>query len=490
MTEETVNNQPSPQPPPKARKDFLLGTIVGALLTCLLVFGVFDRGGGSLMPKPFFPTSVSQDLSDKDFDELRQVYNSINHYYIEEVSKDQLLEGAAKGMVKALGDPHSEYLNAQESRGLDDSVSGSFEGVGIQISREGDRIIVISPIDNTPADRAGIQPHDVILEADGIDLIGMDTSEVVEYIRGPKGSSVSLKIQRGHSTFEVTLEREEIPLITVESDYQEEDQVGIIRISQFASTTYDELVEEIQAVKEQGAQQLVFDLRMNPGGLLDQALKISNIFLEEGQPIMSVEDPEEKETFVADNQEYGDYKIDLPFAILINEGSASASEIIAALVQEETDGKVIGQTSFGKGTVQSILNSSEKGELKLTIAKWLTPQGHWINEEGVVPDLEVEQDELSNAILLNPEETVQLEDTNDYVETISKLLFNLDYEVTPRSYFDEVLEEAVKKFQKDHDLPVTGTVEGETAQAINQAARDYLDTNDRQLEAAIQSLKD
>lgn len=430
-------------------------------------------------------------ITDDDLQALKDVYNSIQVNYIEEVEKIDLLTGALKGMVDAIGDPYSEYLDAEESTSFEEDFQDSFEGIGVQFMMENGRVTVISPIDGTPAGEAGILPNDIILEADGEDLTDMNTNEVVKLIRGPKDSEVTLLIQRNNSTFEVVLTRATIPNITVTGEIDaNEASIGHIKISQFADNTYNELVDIVHDLRNQGATSLVFDLRMNPGGLLDSALDIGNMFLEDGEMIMQISErsSDENAEFVANERAYGSFKITEPYTMLIDEGSASASEILAAAVQENTDAKLIGQTSFGKGTVQTILNQSDIGELKLTSAKWLTPSGNWIHDVGIEPDMLVEDSPVASSLLMNSNETLELGVSNEFVASLALMLNALGYEVSSESYFDEEVEEAVKAFQVDNELEADGKVTGETAHALNRLVRDYLKENDPQYDAAIKLL--
>lgn len=431
-----------------------------------------------------------EELSDEDIQNFMDNYYAIQQFYIEDVSKDQLMEGALKGMVDSIGDPYSEYLNAQESADMNETVEGSFQGVGIQIMASDDQIVIVTPIDGTPASEAGIQPNDIILEADGTELTGMDTNEVVELIRGQEGSTVNLLIQRGSSEFNVELERAEIPITTVTGELDEENEtIGNVQITQFNGTTYDELVSAVEDLREQGATSFVFDLRYNPGGLLDQGLAISNMFLEDDEIIMQMEESgTTTSTYVANDSEYGDFQINEPYVLLINEGSASASEILAAAIKENTDAPIVGTTSFGKGSVQTILNPTDFGELKLTFARWLTPSGEWIHDVGVEPTVQVEGHPIETSIILDSEEVLALGDGSDQVESLTNMLDAFGYEVNVGTYFDETIQTAVEQFQEDNDLEVTGEVTGETATTLNTKAREYIQENDAQYDAAVDVL--
>lgn len=429
-------------------------------------------------------------LTEEDLKKIQDVYNQITQYYIEDIDKSVLLQGALEGMVNALEDPYSEYLDAAESERFDETFEGSFVGIGIQFMMQNGQVIVISPIADTPADKAGLQPNDILLEADGVSLSDLNTNEVVELIRGEKGTEVTILIQRGDSTFEVTMTRDDIPLITVSGEVDEDDAtIGYVSINQFAGSTYDELVETIETLRQEGVTSFVFDLRNNPGGLLDQALDISNMFLESGQTIVQMQEQTADPKVYKADPLYGTFKIDEPYVVLINEGSASASEILAAAISENTDFPLVGATTFGKGTAQNILSESELGELKLTTAKWLTPSGLWIHETGVTPDVEVQASPVATSVLLSSDEVLELGATNDYVKSVIVILQALGYEVDSEYLYNESVKQAVELFQADHDLEVTGIVTGDTANKLNDEARSYLETHDPQYDKAVEILK-
>lgn len=430
-------------------------------------------------------------LSSEDIQQLQDIYAAIQSNYIEDIDKEVLLQGALEGMVNALGDPYSEFLDSTEAQMFDDTIEGSFFGIGVQIMAQNGKIVIISPITDTPAEKAGLQPNDIILEADGVVLTDMNTNEVVTYIRGEEGTSVKLKIQRGSTTFDVEVERAEIPIISVEGKIDEEDgEIGYIQITQFSATTATELQDKVTELRQKGAKRFIFDLRNNPGGLLDQAISISNMFLEDGQIVMQVQekgvDPDQ---YQANDAAYGEFQITEPYVVLQNEGSASASEILAAAIQENTDAPIAGLQSFGKGTVQNITNQSDLGELKLTIAKWLTPTGLWIHDTGITPDIEIPADPMSSAVLLSDSETLQEGDANEFVKSAILFLNALGYETDSDYVFDASVTQAVKDFQADKDLTQDGIITGDTAVQLNMAAREYLLENDVQYDKALEIVK-
>ncbi|HFI0464186.1 TPA: S41 family peptidase [Streptococcus suis] len=439
----------------------------------------------------FFNFGADHQLSNEDIQKIQDVYNAIQSNYIEEADKDTLLRGALEGMVNALGDPYSEYLDASESQMFDETIEGSFFGIGVQIMSQNGKVVIISPITDTPAEKAGLQPNDIILEADGTVLTDMDTNQVVSYIRGEAGTKVKLTIQRGSNVFEVEVERAEIPITSVTGELDENSkEIGFVQINQFSGTTSQELVEVVEDLRGQGAKAFIFDLRNNPGGLLDQAITISNMFLEDGQVVMQVQEKDVDPTvYEANDAAYGDFQITESYVVLINEGSASASEILSAAIQENTQSPLLGQTSFGKGTVQNITNESELGELKLTIAKWLTPNGTWIHDTGITPTIEVAPDPLTSSVLLNESETLQVGDANEFVKTAISILKALGYQVESDYLYDESVKLAVEAFQADKELTVDGIITGDTATQLNLAARDYLKENDPQYDKAVEVVK-
>lgn len=431
-----------------------------------------------------------QKLTDADLQKIVDIYNSIQDNYIEDVDKDKLLLGALEGMVNALDDPYSEFLDNEEAKAFDDIVEGSFFGIGVQIMSESGQIVIISPIADTPAEKAGLLPNDIILEADGVVLTDMNTNEVVTYIRGEVGTTVDLKIQRGSSTFNVSIERAEIPIISVESELDPEDKtIGNVKITQFSITTADELEEAVKNLRDQGAKRFVFDLRNNPGGLLDQAIIISNMFLEDEETIVQTQEQDSKPVaYESSDAAYGKFQITEPYVVLINEGSASASEILSAAIAENTDNPLVGAKSFGKGTVQNITNQSDLGELKLTIAKWLTPTGLWIHKTGITPDVEANGHEIAHTVLLDTKSTLKLGDSNEFVKSAILVLRALGYDIESDFLYDESMVEAVKKFQTDNSLTVDGEITGDTAMQLNKKAREFLKENDLQYDKAVELL--
>lgn len=338
-----------------------------------------------------------------------QVLDLVERNYVKDVTQIELINAAVKGLLQGL-DPHSTFMTADEYKEMQETTSGEFFGVGIEISLENGQVVVVTPIEDTPAFRAGVQPGDVILSIDGQPAQELSLQEVVSRIRGAKGTEVELGILHSDakSPQNVRIVRDSIPLVSVKSKPLE-DGYYWVRLTRFSERTTDELKDALrQAFKEsresgEGLKGIVLDLRNNPGGLLDQAVSVSDTFLK-GGAIVSIKGREEnaQRTYNARKQEDD---VDVPMVVLINAGSASASEIVAGALRDQKRALIVGERSFGKGSVQNIIPLADGSGLKLTVALYYTPNGSSIQAEGIVPDLEVvfeppRQDDKDNPRML------------------------------------------------------------------------------------------
>lgn len=435
---------------------------------------------------------VGSELTDKDLEKVATTYELIRTKYLEEVGHDQIVDGAINGMLASLNDPYSVYMTAAEAKQFDESISSSFEGIGAEVSMQNGRVTIVSPIKESPAEQAGLRAQDVILSVDGESLEGLTLNEAVAKIRGPKGSEVKLEIIRGGSSEPMvfTITRDTIPLETVYGEMLEGD-IGKIEITQFSYETNKRFAEELQLLESQGMKGLIIDVRNNPGGLLDRVVDIVQPFIEKGQPIVQTEDRSgNKEPLVSRND---NGVKDYPIAVLINEGSASASEILAGALKESGNGYLIGATTFGKGSVQ-VMFEEELGDgsnIKLTTFKWLTPNGNWINETGVEPDLPVQQPEFFMVKPMDKEAVLTYDMAGEEVRSLQTMLEALGYPVDRTDgYFSSETLEVVNQFQRDHNLPVSNEVEEQMMISLEakivEAIRDP--ANDQQLEKAIEYL--
>src|SRR5579863_5034885 len=326
----------------------------------------------------------------KQLDLFGDVFELVRAQYVDEVSDETLVEGAINGMLTSL-DPHSNYLNAKNFNDMKVQTRGEFGGLGIEVSMENGLIKVVSPIDDTPAARAGLKPGDLITHLDGNPVQGMTLPEAVEKMRGPENSEVTLRIRRaGKDPFDVKLVRAKIKIQSVRS-HLEGDTIGYVRITSFTEQTDVGLANAMKSLKQQAGNKLtgvILDLRNNPGGLLDQAVAVSDAFIEKGE-IVSTRGrrPDDAQRY---NAHSGDITGGLPMVVLINGGSASASEIVAGALQDHHRAILLGTRSFGKGSVQTIIPLPGHGAMRLTTARYYTPSGRSIQAKGIDPDIVVE----------------------------------------------------------------------------------------------------
>lgn len=348
-----------------------------------------------------------------------QVLNLVERYYVREVTQNDLINGAVKGLLQGL-DPHSTFMNAEEYKEMQETTSGEFYGVGIEISMENGQVTVVTPIEDTPAYRAGLQPGDVILSINGQATQELSLQEVVSRIRGAKGSEVELAILRTDAKTPQTVRivRDAIPLISVKSK-KLEDGYYWVRLTRFSERTTEELKDALKEAEKEskasgGLKGIVLDLRNNPGGLLDQAVNVSDVFLQKGV-IVSIKGRGETTDRVYEARKQRD-DVRVPVVALINAGSASASEIVAGALRDQKRALIIGERSFGKGSVQNIIPLSDGSGLKLTVALYYTPNGSSIQAEGIVPDLEIPFEPPRAEDKDNPRFLLREQDLNRHLE--------------------------------------------------------------------------
>jgi len=354
-----------------------LGVILGILLS-VSVGVVADRedGAGAALPV-------------EDLRRFTDVYMRIKRNYVSEVEDRELLDNAIKGMLSGL-DPHSAYLDENEFRDLQVGTSGEFGGLGIEVGMEDGFVKVISPIDDTPASRAGIRAGDLIIRLDDTPVKGMTLSDAVSMMRGKRGTDITLTIMREgeDSPLRITITRDVIRVQSVRWE-ELEPGFGYVRITNFQARTARDLVKAVESLRESGPLQgLVLDLRNNPGGVLNGAVGVSDAFLEDGLIVYTEGRLQESQFRYTASP--GDVAAGAPMVVLVNEGSASASEIVAGALQDHKRAVIMGAQTFGKGSVQTILPLAQETAIKLTTARYFTPLGRSIQAEGIEPDIKVD----------------------------------------------------------------------------------------------------
>lgn len=339
------------------------------------------------------PTLTTAQSSSKE-DTYRQlglfgdIFQRVRESYVDEVEDSELIEAAITGMLTSL-DPHSSFLNTENFSDMKEQTKGRFGGLGVEITMEQGMVKVVSPIDDTPAARAGLQPEDFLIAVDEESIIGMQLSEAVDRLRGKVGSKVKIKVQRGQTEpFDVTIVRDFIKIRSVRSEIF--DGIGYVRITTFSEQTTPGLMEAVDDFfKTEGdsLKGIVLDLRNNPGGLLTEAVTVSDAFLEEGEIVSTRGRNSGDGSHIYAKP--GDIARGLPMVVLINSGSASASEIVAGALKDHGRAIILGTRSFGKGSVQSVIPISNSSAIRLTTARYYTPSGISIQARGIVPDIEV-----------------------------------------------------------------------------------------------------
>jgi len=355
----------------------------------------------SLIKKLLFIILVSLTFFQKSFSENNDIYKKIdlfgevlekiNKEYVDEVDQSKSMDSAINGLLQSL-DPYSAYMSPESFENMQTETSGEFGGLGIEVGMEAGVVKVISPIDNTPASRAGLKPGDYIVKINNIQVQGKSLMEAVDLMRGPVGSSIEITVRRRgiKKAIIFNITREVIEVQSVKSKLID-NNIGYIRLTSFNVNSSNQIKEKVAALnKNKNLKGYILDLRNNPGGLLSQAIKISDFFLENGEIVST------KSRKVSENRKWFAKKGDLingkTLVVLINYGSASASEIVAGALKDHKRAIILGENSYGKGSVQSIIPLKNKGAIRLTIAKYYLPSGKSISEVGVTPDIMIAEE--------------------------------------------------------------------------------------------------
>lgn len=324
-----------------------------------------------------------------DYSSVDELYKLIKEDYDGKLTEKQLLDGIKNGLAKATGDPYTEFFNASEAKEFEQQLKGSFTGIGAELGQDADQnLIVVSPIDGFPADKAGLRAKDTIISIDGKSTSGMSVSDAVKRIRGEKNTNVKLEVLRNkNENLTLTITRADITIPSVRHEIME-DNIGYMQITQFNEDTSRLAREAAEEFKQKEVKGIVLDLRDNPGGLLNSAVSVSSLWLPKYETIL-----EEKRgnTVVSTYTAEGDNILaGIPTTVLINSGSASASEIMAGALKDNEVATLIGEKSFGKGSVQQIRTLKGGGEIKITVARWYRPNGQNIDKKGIEPDQKIQ----------------------------------------------------------------------------------------------------
>ncbi len=361
------------------------------LLAFLAIFGIgFRFGQNSATCRVCAPEQVNFSL-------FWDAWNAVHEKYVnsDKLDTQKLIYGAISGMVNSIGDPYTTFLNPDQSQSFMEEVTGQFEGIGIEVGIKDNQLQVISPLEETPAKKAGLMAGDKIIKINGEAATDMTIDEAVKAIKGKRGTQVTLTIFRSDwdntKDFKITRDVINIPSVKLEfmpTPGGQENDVAYLKIYQFSEKSDSEFARAANKILQSKAKKIILDLRNNPGGYLEVSQNIAGWFLEDGKIVVS-EDFNGKETNIIYKAQGNSRLLKYPIVILINQGSASASEILAAALRDNRKAQIIGETSYGKGSVQEVQNLSGKSSIKITVANWLTPKGNHINNVGLAPDVEV-----------------------------------------------------------------------------------------------------
>lgn len=379
------------------RRNFIIYSII-SLLAISLAFLAGMNYGGNLF---------AQNTIDRNLQVLSQAYYFILNNYVEKVDGKSISYKGIEGMISSLNDPYSYFMKPEDYKAMGEEFQGSFEGIGIEIGmNENKQIVVISPIDDTPAQKAGLKTGDIILKVDDRSTEGMNLDQVSRLIRGPAGTKVKLTIQREgeKSPIEITITRAVIRLLTVSSKLLDND-IGYIKIKAFREPTSNELNNALEQILPRARRGIILDLRNNPGGLLSSAIEVASFFIQKGTVLYAEDRNGNRDQYEVIPSLY---KVRVPLVVLVNEGSASASEIVAGALQDYKRAALVGTKTFGKGLVQSVVQLADGSAISLTVQRWLTPKLRYIHKDGIKPDIQIDWDQKGADIQLERAKEVLL----------------------------------------------------------------------------------
>ncbi|PGE95666.1 peptidase S41 [Bacillus pseudomycoides] len=460
---------------------FLIGA--GGMFAGMYMFGI----NPSYMAQTI--TGDSASTKQGDLAKINEAYALIDSRYVEDVKDEKLVEGAIQGMLSTLKDPYSTYMDKATAKQFTESLDPELEGIGAEVNKTDGKLIIVSPIKGSPAEKAGIKPNDQILSVNGNSVKDLSREEAVLKIRGKQGTDVTLEIKRSGvaDPLEFKIKREKIPIFTVFSSVKKEKEknIGYIQITSFSENTAKEFKDQLKELEKKDIKGLVIDVRGNPGGYLNSVQDILGLIMTDKKPMMQVEQRNgEKKKFSTALKERKSY----PISVLIDKGSASASEILAGALKEGEGYDLVGEKTFGKGTVQQAVPFKDGSNIKLTMFKWLTPDGNWIHKKGIAPTVEVKQPDYYHATPIQIEKTLSYNSNDVQVKHAQEMLKSLGY-VPGREdgYFSKETESALKAFQNANEMEMTGQLDKKTAEAIQNKIIEKIRSgeNDLQLQAAL-----
>ena len=386
------------------KKTYLKGFLSGVL--AIILVAALARGIHRV--QSFSGTELPRDTK------IQTIEKYLDRYYVDEVDKEDMVEMMYAGLVAGVGDPYTAYMSKEELESFMEDTEGSFEGIGVEVTMDpkDNSLVVIAPIPNSPAEKVGILSGDKIIKVDGEDISGLNLNAIISRVKGEEGTIVKITVYREatNEILDFTVERKSIEVSSV-THRMLEDNIGYIKLSGFHANSYDQFKKAYDELTAQGMKGLILDVRNNPGGLLDIAVKIADELVPEGTIVYTVDKSGERKDSLSDEKH-----IEVPLILLVNGYSASASEVLAGAVQDMNVGKLVGTQTFGKGLVQGLFPLSDGSALKITIQKYYTPKGVCIQGEGITPDYIMElPEEYKYSVRIPEEEDTQLKKAVDVI---------------------------------------------------------------------------
>ncbi len=418
---------------------------------------------------------------------FKEVWNILMDNYIDPLDEEELMRGAIQGMLETLDDPQTSFYCPEAMEDLMIQTTGSFSGIGVEITDvEGD-ILIVRVIEGTPAESAGLLPGDRIIKADNKSLAGLSAEEAARLLRGPRDTEVEIEVLRMgmEEPLSFIIAREDINMDTVFAELKE-GKIGYIEITKFDRGTAESFQQELEALERNNLQGLVIDLRNNPGGLLDEAIEVGKVIVPAGEITRVVNrDGEVLRTYYSEAEPRS-----YPVAVLVNGFSASAAEIIAGALQDRKGAILVGESTYGKATVQHLEYLSDGSGLRYTIAKYQTPGGRDLHQQGLTPDAVVELTEEYYRFYQPIPSQLEPGDATEEAAILQKMLSLLGYDLEVTGVYDNETVKVVEKFQNDNGIPPTGLLDALTRNKLRQTLKEASTRFDTQLETAIKLLRD
>jgi len=456
------------------------------LLLCLLLI---SNAATYFLTRFFFSAEPETEVVvDEDKQTLFwEIWELLEEDYYEPLEEEEMMRGAIEGMLRSLDDPHTSYMTSEAMDEMRIQTRGAFGGIGVEITKDEGEVLILNVIEDSPAHEAGLNMGDRIVEVDGESIEGKALNDVAQILRGQEGTNVEVTVlspEEG-TTLEVEITRSEIEMVTV-SDRMLQEDIGYIEVSNFDGNTAEDFSAALSSLEESDLNGLIIDLRNNPGGLLEGAVDLGKLIVPSGEITRMVD----REGNVIERHFSRAEPKDYPIAVIVNEYTASAAEIIAGALQESDSGILIGEPTFGKASVQMLQELSDGGGLRYTVANYLTPEGRDLDRYGLTPDVKVELPEEYHLQYRSVPKELEMGDTGNTVVLLQEMLKFLVNEVEITGVYDEQTSQALIEFQESHALSPSGELDSATREQLRQALSKNAEKADTQLQKALEVVKE